>query len=251
METLGTLKTSVCCNDWKIPKAKLTVVADGFRLILLLDLFDQPGIKIWGKCYCPKTEVNAIETPCLLKQLLAKKISYLISELENLNTNRLTQNFKNYRVIHQKRRKVPIHFQPKVKIELEKFLNEGHIEILSNCSYQFFISPIVITVKKDHSNKMALDSKILNKAIHKNKYQMPTIDPPIQTLSLKHCQPRRKRRLILQHYICNKHTGNLTSMLIRPAIAISILSAVIWQTLIVSKEASMGWLICRPNLGKL
>ena len=74
---------------------------------------------------------------------------------------------KNYRVTHQKGRKVPIRLQPKVKTELEKLLNEGHIEKLTNCSDQFFISSIVITVKKDQSIKIELDSKILNKAITK------------------------------------------------------------------------------------
>ena len=78
---------------------------------------------------------------------------------------------------------MPKHLQPKVKIEFEKLLNEGHIEKLNNCSDQFFISPIVITVKKDQSIKISLDSKILNKAIHKNKYQMPNIDSLIQTIS--------------------------------------------------------------------
>ena len=62
-------------------------------------------------------------------------------------------------------------------------LNEGHVEKLSNCSDQFFISPIVITVKKHHSIKIALFSKILNKTIHKNKYQMPAINSLIQTIS--------------------------------------------------------------------
>ena len=78
---------------------------------------------------------------------------------------------------------MPIHLQPKVKIELEKLLNEGHIEKLTNCSDHFFISPIVITVKKNQSIKIALDSKILIKAIHKNKYQMPNIDSLTQTIS--------------------------------------------------------------------
>ena len=54
---------------------------------------------------------------------------------------------------------------------------------LTNCSNKIFISPKVITVKKDQSIKIALDSKILNKAIHKNKYQMPNIDSLIQTIS--------------------------------------------------------------------
>ena len=62
-------------------------------------------------------------------------------------------------------------------------MNERHIEKLTNCSDQFFISPIVITVKKDQSIKIALDSKILNKVIHKNKYQIANIDSLIQTIS--------------------------------------------------------------------
>ena len=38
-ETIGTLKTPVRCNDWKIQTAKTTVVAEGFRPILGRDLF--------------------------------------------------------------------------------------------------------------------------------------------------------------------------------------------------------------------
>ena len=38
-----------------------------------------------------------------------------------------------------------------------------------------FISPIVITCKKDKSIKLALDSKFIYKQIYKNKYQMPNI----------------------------------------------------------------------------
>ena len=34
VKRLGTLKTPVRCNDWKIQKVKITVVADGFRPIL-------------------------------------------------------------------------------------------------------------------------------------------------------------------------------------------------------------------------
>ena len=49
VETLGTLKTPVRCNDWKIQQAKMTVVADGFRPSLGRDLFDQLGITISQK----------------------------------------------------------------------------------------------------------------------------------------------------------------------------------------------------------
>ena len=59
VQPLGTLKTPVKCDDWSIQKAKITVVADGFRPILGRDLFDQLGITISQKP-CPQTEVNNI-----------------------------------------------------------------------------------------------------------------------------------------------------------------------------------------------
>ena len=49
VETLENLKTTVKCNDWKIPDAKATVVSDGFRHILGRELFDQFGITISQK----------------------------------------------------------------------------------------------------------------------------------------------------------------------------------------------------------
>ena len=139
VETLGTLKTPVRCKDWKIQKAKITVVADGFRPCLGRDLFDKLGRTISQKP-CPNTEVNNIEPPCAIKKLFAKEFPELISQIGKCKHHTVNSKLhKNYRVIHQKGRKVPILFQPKVKIELEKLLNEGHIEKLTNCSDQFFI----------------------------------------------------------------------------------------------------------------
>ena len=161
VETLGALKTPVSDKDWKTQKAKITVVADGFRPILGRDLFDQLGIAISQKP-CPNIEVNTVETPCAAKQSLAKSFPELISRIGKSKHPTVSSKFlRNYRATHQKLRKVPIHPQLKVKFELEKLLNEGHIEKLTNCSNQFFISPIVITVKKDQSIKIALHSNIL------------------------------------------------------------------------------------------
>ena len=50
---------------------------------------------------------------------------------------------------------------------MKKLSDQGHIEKLQACSDQNFISPIVITVKKNESVKLTLDSKVLNKTIHK------------------------------------------------------------------------------------
>ena len=88
---------------------------------------------------------------------------------------------------HQKGRRDPINLQPRVLAELERLQTEGHYRLkaekLSSCSDEHFISPIVITAKKDQSIKLALDSKVLIKAIHKNKFQMLNIEMLIDTTS--------------------------------------------------------------------
>ena len=76
--------------------------------------------------------------------------------------------------------------QPRFTVKLDRLQNEGHFEKLTSCSDEQFISPIVITVKNDQSMKMALDSKVFNKAINKNKYKMPNIEMLIDPISQHH-----------------------------------------------------------------
>ena len=92
-------------------------------------------------------------------------------------------------IVHTFRSKFHKNFTPthqkkfvKVSDDLKKLSDEGHIEKINKCSDKNFISPIVITVKKDKSVKLALDWKVLNEAIHKNKYQMPNIDSFISSI---------------------------------------------------------------------
>ena len=87
-----------------------------------------------------------------------------------------TQFNKEFEPKQQKGRRIPIHLQERVEAELNKLIDQKHIIKLDKCSDKQFISPIVITVKKDQTVKLALDSKKINKYIHKNKYQMPNID---------------------------------------------------------------------------
>ena len=53
---------------------------------------------------------------------------------------------------------------------------------LEKCSDEYFMSP-VIAVQKYKSVKIALDSKQLNDAIHKNKHQMQSIDQLIDAVA--------------------------------------------------------------------
>ena len=78
--------------------------------------------------------------------------------------------------IQEKGRRIPIHIQDEVQAELDKLLAAGHIEKLDKCTSDCFNAPIVITVKKDNSIKLALDAKPINRQLYKNKYQMPNVD---------------------------------------------------------------------------
>ena len=62
---------------------------------------------------------------------------------------------------------------------------EGYIVKLNKCDEDCFISPIVITRKKDGSIKLTLDSKLLSDQIIKNKYQMPNIHELIDNIALQ------------------------------------------------------------------
>ena len=53
--------------------------------------------------------------------------------------------------------------------ELKSMEKEGHIEKLVKCDEDCFISPIVISRKKDGSIKLTLDSKLVNNQNFKSK----------------------------------------------------------------------------------
>ena len=69
--------------------------------------------------------------------------------------------FENLTLVQQKGRRVPIRLQEKVDMEINKLLKQIDIEKLTECSDKYFVSPIVLTMKKDESVKLALESREL------------------------------------------------------------------------------------------
>ena len=92
---------------------------------------------------------------------------------------------KDVKPIQQKGRPVPIHFQKSVRDELEKLIKSGHIEKADETTENCFISPAVITIKKDKSVKIALDSRKLNEACVKRKAAMPNMEELMSKISAK------------------------------------------------------------------
>ena len=90
---------------------------------------------------------------------------------------------KDAKPIQQKGRPVPIHFQRLVKNELEKLIENGHLEKADKTTENCFVSLAVIAIKKDKSVKIALDSRKLNESCIKRKATMPNMEELISQIS--------------------------------------------------------------------
>ena len=157
------------------------MVPNNHRAIIGRDLFHGLGIQV-NQQPSPKSEgkqialIQNVEGQNL-KTKISKKFPSLIRRIGRSKTHTVKSKFKtNFTPVHQRGRRIPIHLQSQVEEELKKLQKNGNIIQLDKCSDKNFISPIVMTVKRDKTIKLAMDSKIINKAIHKNKYQMQNID---------------------------------------------------------------------------
>ena len=77
------------------------------------------------------------------------------------------------RVTPQKGRRIPLQLQDQVHKEMKQLLEQGHIEKVDTMKDDVSIQPVVITVKKDRSVKIALDARALNNSIAKDEYKIP------------------------------------------------------------------------------
>ena len=69
--------------------------------------------------------------------------------------------------------------------EIQKLVKQGHIEKANNIDENCFVCPAVITVKKDKSMKIPLDSPKLNEITVKRKAQKPKMEELISRMSRK------------------------------------------------------------------
>ena len=86
--------------------------------------------------------------------------------------------------MQQKGRRIPIHLQKAVTKEIKKLMTAGHLIRVNNIKQDNFISPTVITVKKDNSVKLAMDARILNDNTIKRKAQMPNLEELLGQVSM-------------------------------------------------------------------
>ena len=90
---------------------------------------------------------------------------------------------KDIKPIQQKGRSVPIHVKNSVRCDLEKLIEKGHLEKADQTTENCFVSPAVITMKKDKLVKIAIDSRKLNESCEKRKATMPNKEELISKIS--------------------------------------------------------------------
>ena len=186
----GKVTAPVSSNGWTSNSATFTVVADGLKSLIGRDLFDQLRLAVTQSSLFSGNQVNAISPSSEFKEHIALTLPNLISCIGRSKNHVVKSKFrKNFQPRNRKSRRISNNLQDKVNNELKKLLAEKHIIKLTNCPDKFLNFPIVVTVKKDQTTKPALDSKTLNKAIHKIKYQMPNIDTFIESISLQISAP--------------------------------------------------------------
>ena len=88
-------------------------------------------------------------------------------------------------IIQQKGRPIPIHLQDQVALELKRLIKHGYLERATEITEDCFVSPAVITAKKDKSIKIALDSRNSYEVTIKRKAQMPNMEELISRISRK------------------------------------------------------------------
>ena len=184
---LGKVTVMMSLNGWAAP-AQVSVISGNHQSILGRDLMGTLGLELVQRRKVMGITGEGIsqeeEKYDELQTYFCKLYPKLFTRIGQIRNAKVRAEFyDNLRPIQQKGRRVPISLQDKVDKEIHRLINEGHIVKLQECSEKYFVSPIVITVKKDGSIKIALESGELNKQVHKNKYQMPNIDELIDGVS--------------------------------------------------------------------
>ena len=192
INNIGKVVVRLQSNGWTADETPFFITSGHERNILGNDNLPRIGIEIAQRQ--PLLPVNNISRTelCKLNNYsdttlnLYHRYKGLFNRVGKIPSDRKVTHFHSpFKPIQTKGRRVPLHLLDNVKTELNRMEKEGHIIKLNKCDEDCFISPIVITRKKDGSIKLALDSKLLNNQIFKNKYQMLNIHELIDNIALQ------------------------------------------------------------------
>ena len=187
IDLMGTLILDVSSLGWHFKSAKFLISENRTRCLLGLDSQPQLGVRT-TQVRPERSLVSEVSLSNLnvasesSKTHFHQKFHRVFFRVGRAKNHKVFSTFKSLLVpIQEKGRRVPVHIQDKVGLEIQKLIQEGHVVKLNKCTSVLFISPIVITAKKDGSVKLAMDAKPMNDQNHKNQYQMPNLLEPLDS----------------------------------------------------------------------
>ena len=166
----------------EISKARVLIATRGSKAIVGRDWLIALRYKIEQPMKSGEWQVNNISQEIKqTEEQLSPEVKQIAEEFPNLfKRSGRVNNYKikiemkeNAKITQQKGRRIPLQLQNQVDKEIENLLKSGHIERVDKINDDVFIQPVVITVKKDRSVKIALDARALNESIAKDKNQKP------------------------------------------------------------------------------
>ena len=147
---MGTLIVDVSPLGWHVKSAKFLISENCTRCLLVFDLQSQLGVRT-TQVKPDRSLVGEVshsdlnETPEFWKSHFQKKYQHVFSRIGRAKDHQLFSTFKSSLIlIQEKERRVPVHIQDKVVVEIRKLIHECHLVKLIKYSSEHFISPIVI-----------------------------------------------------------------------------------------------------------
>ena len=182
LNLVGFINVDVQVGKRTIKRARIVIARDGKKSLVGRDWLTQLTYRVAeatkeGEC---TNTVNIIENNVELApelKRISQKFPKIFSRQGKITGHTRKIEFKEgARITQQKGRRASLQLQAAVDAEIKNLLVAGHIKRVDKVTDEMFIQPVVITVKKDRSVKIALDARLLNNAILKNKYQMPNLE---------------------------------------------------------------------------
>ena len=181
IDLFGTLNGDVSSLEWNVKLAKFLISENRTGCLLCLDLQSQLGVRM-TQFRPPSQLVRAIlqsepyKTSEFWRSQYKKKLNHVFT---CLSVERTTIKFLHVQIAaypnSRERQSSPISYSGESwRGKLETYSRRPHGK-LKKFTCEHFISPIVISAKKDGSVKVAMDAKPMNDQIHKNHFQMSNL----------------------------------------------------------------------------
>ena len=152
----GVLNINLKSGSWKATDCKILLVNNlpqnvtGRDILRKLEIHltaSKPIGKSVGLFSDAEIEQNIINW-------IFKKYPHLCTRLGRAKNHMAKSTFKeNFKPTQHKGRRVPLHLLERVEKELENLIKDKQIRRLEKCSDEYFISPVVITVKRTKVSK--------------------------------------------------------------------------------------------------